>query len=104
MPKSREELTNISNTNRELCRVLDLIWSDIKVPKATTGLFHVVNLDNLRLFPNGRGIEIKDALLSLLKTEYPGCDVRYNETIGFSGSVIERVIIIDWSSVFTVHT
>lgn len=97
MPRSREELTNISNTNRELCRLLDLIWSDIKTPKKSSASLHVVNLDEPRLFPVPCSSELKDALLNVLSSEYPGCDVRYNETRGYTGTVIERVIIIDWS-------
>ena len=96
MPKSREELTNISNTNRELCRILNLIWSDIKEPKASSAALHVVKLDDPRLFPTKCSDELKDTLLSVLKSEY-SCSVRDHETIGFNGKVLERNIIIDWT-------
>ncbi len=97
MPRSREELTNISNTNRELCRLLDLIWSDIKTPKKSSASLHVVNLDEPRLFPVPCSSELKDALLNVLSSEYPGSVVRYHETVGFNGKALERLIIIDWS-------
>jgi len=96
MPKTREELQKLTAANSDFLRILDLIWTDIKTPKASSAALHVVNLDDLRLFPSGSGAEIKDTLISLLKKEY-FCHVRYHETLGFNGKVLERLIIIDWS-------
>jgi hypothetical protein len=97
MPKTREELQKLTAANSDFLRILDLIWMDIKKPKASCAALHVINLDDLRLFPNGRGAEIKDTLISVLMSEYPGCDVRYYETLGFKGTILERLILIDWS-------
>jgi len=36
-------------------------------------------------------------LMEMLRTNLPECDVSFHETKGFTGSIIERLIIIDWS-------
>jgi len=102
MPKSLEDLQRLLNTNRELVRVLDLIWNDIKTPRASSAALHFVNLDDQKLFPVMCSSDMKDTLLSLLKKEYPGCDVRYSETCGCTEKILERVIIIDWSVLLKV--
>uniref|UniRef100_A0A6C0D6L0 Uncharacterized protein n=1 Tax=viral metagenome TaxID=1070528 RepID=A0A6C0D6L0_9ZZZZ len=36
-------------------------------------------------------------LIQRLKSEFTGCKIEYVETKGYDGSVIERIIVIDWS-------
>ena len=79
-----------------MLRLLDLIWSDIKTPKASSASIHVINLDDPRLFPIPCSSDMIDTFVSVLKSEYPGCDVRYYETQGFNGKVLERLVILDW--------
>jgi hypothetical protein len=38
-----------------------------------------------------------DELTRKLKNEFTGCKIEYVETKGYDGSVIERIIVIDWS-------
>jgi len=97
MPRSREELQKLTQTSSEMLRLLDLIWSDIKTPKASSASIHVVNLDEPTMFQTHVTPEFRSTLISLLKSEYPGCHVRYHETQGFNGKVLERLVIMDWS-------
>jgi hypothetical protein len=43
---------------------------------------------------NKEGVE---ELITILKQEYPGVDFTYKETTGYDGTILERVIIMDWS-------
>ena len=36
-------------------------------------------------------------LMKKLQAEFTGCKIEYVETKGYDGSVIERIIVIDWS-------
>jgi hypothetical protein len=36
-------------------------------------------------------------LIEILKKEYPGVDFTYKETAGYDGTIIERIIIMDYS-------
>jgi len=97
MPKTREELQKLTAANSDFLRILDLIWTDIKTPKASSAALHIVNLDEPTMFQTHVTPEFRSTLISLLKSEYPGCDVRYHETLGFNGKVLERLVIMDWS-------
>ena len=41
--------------------------------------------------------EVLDELIEILKKEYPGVDFTYNETAGYDGNIIERLIVMEWS-------
>ena len=41
--------------------------------------------------------EVIKELITILKEEYPGVDFTYKETTGYDGTILERVIIMDWS-------
>ena len=38
-----------------------------------------------------------EELIDILKKEYPGVDFTYRETVGYNGTILERLIIMDWS-------
>jgi len=36
-------------------------------------------------------------LVTILEKEYPECSIKYVETVGYGGEVVQRIIVIDWS-------
>jgi hypothetical protein len=51
---------------------------------------------------NNRNISAQDEkfmaeLMKKLHAEFTGCKIEYVETKGYDGSIIEKVIVIDWS-------
>ena len=86
-------------------RFLQILWNDIKKLITSTQLQHTNFIINLHKNPYSQllyqGIFFTKAiqleLIEILKKEYPEVDFTYNETSGYDGKIIERIIIMDWS-------
>ena len=103
--KSRENLQAICKNPHEIKkyeifdRILFVIWTNIRQspPKS---LKYIINLYDPKYLA-GYQIIFTEAiileLIEILKKEYPGVDFTYKETAGYDGTIIERIIIMDYS-------
>ena len=110
--KSRENLQAICKSGRAMTgyalgllkyevfdRVLLIIWNDIKQRLTSQSLYYIIDLHKNKDSRNGFVYTEADIseLIEILKKEYPGVDFTYKETNGYDGSILERIIIMDWS-------
>jgi hypothetical protein len=106
--KSRENLQAIFNNPHLMIKyemfdkVLLLLWENIRpsLMKPLKSLKHIINLHNLNIGFHQEIIFTEAIILELieiLKKEYPGVDFTYKETTRYDGTIIERVIVMDWS-------
>jgi len=100
--KSRENLQAISNNPHIIIkyeifdRVLSHIWGNISITRKSS---HIINLHDTMYYLGGFVFTeaIRLELIEILKREYPGVDFTYKETAGYDGTIIERIIIMDYS-------
>ena len=109
--KSRENLQALfSDRSSQLIkyetfdRILSVIWNRLR----QTFQFHtgsapvskyIINLHDPNYFHNQFIFTDENVLelINILKREYPRVDFTYNQTSGYDGKIIERIIIMDWS-------
>lgn len=109
--KSRQTLQAIIKNHNELRkyelfdRILDIVWYDIVKPQVAKTK-HIIGFINYNSsWTNINNImsqyqitdSFKAELIEILKKEYPGCNITYNETKDEDGNLDEQYIIIDWS-------
>ncbi len=113
--KSRENLQAIFKNPHLIIKyqifdnVLSEVWNNIwqltnvHITRKQTSLSkYIINLHAVRNINYGmHGFvlteEIALELIEILKKEYPGVDFTYNQTAGYDGKIIEKLIIMDWS-------
>ena len=104
--KSRENLQAMFSDPTELTRyeafdiIINYVWVRIRA-------LSIVNKEKTEYSINLRDLERHTPLVStnkyisdvidVLQKEYPGVDFTYNQTSGYDGTVLERLIIMDWS-------
>lgn len=83
---------------------LNELWTKLKSDVFTTKQTqYVINLkknysvSNMTYYSIETNKEFVEELINILKKEYPGVDFSYKETVGYSGNILESVIIMDWS-------
>jgi len=102
--KSRENLQEIFKNPHVMIkyemfdRILSLLWGKIRQSSVNSPKY-IINLHDPNYFSHG--FVFTEALvlelIEILKKEYPGVDFTYKETAGYDGTIIERIIVMDWS-------
>jgi hypothetical protein len=104
--KSRENLQAISADRSILIKyeafdiILQYVW--VRIKSLVTGYDvktqYVINLRDLERHTQlvSTNTYITECI-QVLKEEYPGVDITYRETAGYDGTVLERIIVMDWS-------
>jgi len=105
--KSRENLQEICKNKTGIKKyeifdiVINYVW--LKILPILTGTVEtktqcIINLRELQGHISQLVTEsfITD-IIEVLKKEYPGVDFTYKETAGYDGTILERIIIMDWS-------
>jgi len=110
--KSRENLQAICKNPDGILkyevfdRILSVVWNNIRQsslrPSSQVSLKYIIGLHDPSYHSNsGYRIVFTDAiileLIEILKKEYPGVDFTYRETARYDGTIIERIIVMDWS-------
>ena len=113
--KSRENLQAIFKNPYVIIKyqifdnVLSEVWNNIwqltnaHIARTQTSLSkYIIKLHAIRNINYGmHGFVLTEAialeLIEILKREYPGVDFTYNQTAGYDGQIIEKIIIMDWS-------
>lgn len=108
--KSRENLQAIFKDGitryKVFDRILSVLWQNIcqlanpiinrtNVPVSK----YIINLRDPNYYATTFFCTQENALelIEILKREYPGVDFTYNQTAGYDGQIIEKIIIMDWS-------
>jgi len=104
--KSRENLQAMFSDREELPRyeafdiIINYVWTRIKALVTTqqSKTEYIINLRDLeRHTPLVSTNKYIYDVIDVLKKEYPGVDFTYRETHGYEGTVLERIVIMDWS-------
>ena len=104
--KSRENLQEIFKNPQVMIkyelfdRILSVIWRNIR--QSSKSLKYIINLHDPNYHCNNAyGFVFTEAivleLIEILKKEYPGVDFTYKETVRYDGTIIEKIIVMDWS-------
>jgi len=104
--KSRENLQEIFKNPHVMIkyelfdRALSVIWGNIR--QSSNSLKYIINLQDPSYSCNSvYGFVFTEAivleLIEILKKEYPGVDFTYKETARYDGTIIEKIIVMDWS-------
>ena len=102
--KSRESLQAMFSDRAELRRyeafdkILNHVWTRIQalIKANQVKTEYIINLYDLER-ETGPTHKYISEMIDVLKKEYPGVDFTYRETHGYEGTVLERLIIMDWS-------
>jgi hypothetical protein len=102
--KSRENLQEIFKNPHVIIkyeifdRVLSLLWGNIRQSSLKTQKY-IINLHHPNYFRHEFDFTEKMVLelIEILKKEYPGVDFTYKETARYDGTIIEKIIVMDWS-------
>jgi hypothetical protein len=86
-------------------RILSVLWNNIRQlvhplnGTPVTVSKYIINLRDPNYYSTTFIFteEIALELIEILKKEYPGVDFTYNQTAGYDGQIIEKLIIMDWS-------
>ena len=103
--KSRENLQAMCKTPDIMIKyqlfdnILAKIWVNIQYPVSKKSLKYIINLNDGNYNPHRFVFNQTIALefIEVLKKEYPGVDFTYKETLGYDGTILENIIIMDWS-------
>lgn len=102
---TKEVLQSIKNDNTYVSRYqnIERIVADIyqNVQREALGrktkYIYRVNYNLQYNFAGDQEVQFMAELMKKLTSEFTGCKIEYVETKGYDGSVIEKVIVIDWS-------
>jgi hypothetical protein len=102
--KSRESLQAMFSDPAELKRyealdkMLNYVWVRIQalITAHKVKTEYIINLYDLERHTGPINKYISD-VIDVLRREYPGVDFTYKQTSGYEGTVLERLIIMDWS-------
>ena len=103
--KSRENLQAICKNPHEIMKYetfdkfLFVLWTNIR-RSPPISFKYIINLHDTNYslgYQNMFTEAIILELIEILKKEYPGVDFTYKETAGYDGTIIERIIVMDWS-------
>ena len=86
-------------------RILSVLWSNIRqlanpnINRTNTPVSkYIINLHDPNYYSTSFSTQENALeLIEILKREYPGVDFTYNQTAGYDGQIIEKIIIMDWS-------
>jgi len=83
-------------------RILQQIWLDVRqgaIGGRTTYVYDYNRfIQDNREFKNLERFNMfRLDLVTILEKEYPECSIKYVETVGYGGEVVQRIIVIDWS-------
>ena len=83
---------------------LNELWTKLKSDVFTTkqtqytiNLKKTYSAGNMSYYSIETTNNFVEELIDILKKEYPGVDFTYRETVGYNGTILERLIIMDWS-------
>jgi hypothetical protein len=98
---TKEVLQSIGKDNTYVSRyqniegVLTDIYQNVQREALGRKTKYIYMINNRNI--SGQDEKFMAELMKKLAAEFTGCKIEYVETKGYDGSVIEKVIVIDWS-------